>query len=85
MFCSSVYVLMSDLFRFIYFCGIQKDVQYEAPFPYVQPRVEEPVPQTDQFQFYTNSYGNYPNYGYDYDYNNQYYNTAQPQSQRPPK
>ena len=53
--------------------------KYEAPFPYVQPQVEEPVPQTDQFQFYTNSYGNYPSYGYDYEYNNQYHYTAQPQ------
>ena len=57
-----------------------ESVQYEAPFPYVQ---QEPVAQTDQFQYYTNSYENYPNYAHNYDYNYQYYYTAQPESQQP--
>ena len=58
-----------------------------------QPHVEEPVPVNyyhessytppDHFQYYNNSYVNYPSYPYNYDYNNQHYFAAQPQSQQP--
>ena len=58
-----------------------------------QPHVEEPVPMNyyhessypppDNFQFYNNSYVNYPSYPYNYDYSNQHYFAAQPQSQQP--